>query len=184
MGGYCWASGTQYVVIDDCVNTGTIHCLKISSEIFGYTNSDKTTIRNCVGAGKIVLDDGGQLPSFIGFSSANPDNYTLTGNKLVENDGTQYFTYSITSGKEANIVELKNAPAERVAVVSSSDANAAITAIGKVGASNPGASGTLGYVAPGTAVVTPGTGDTALIVMIIAAVSLLGMGIALKARKA
>ena len=67
-----------------------------------------------------------------------------------------------------------------VAVKSEADAKAAADALGAIGVQ-----GNVGYKAP-AAPGTPSqpTGDTAVWVLVIAGVSLLGMGIALKARKA
>lgn len=182
---YIYGTGSQYGEFTNCVNTGKLHLAKFSGQIVAYTNTVKTVIKDCVGAGQIVPEAAvadNAPATFIGCSSAAVENYPIEGNKIVENDGTEYFSFS--ASVEASQVKLADADPAKLTVVSAADAAAAITAIGKVGASNPGASGTLGYVAPGTAVVTPGTGDTALIVMIVCAVSLLGMGIALRARKA
>lgn len=176
MFGYIWASSTQYATVEKCVNTGTIYCLKIASQIAGYTNSTNTSIKDCVGNGKIVLAEGGQLPSFIGLSSAVAADYAISGNKIVKDDGTQYFTYSINADNSASVVELKDADPAKLAVVEAADAQAAIAALGAIGYQAAQASD------PGT--VTPVvTGDGIVWVALVAAVSVLGMGIALKTGK-
>ena len=186
--GYVWAGGgadsiKNHVEIINNVNYGEIKGTSHVSQIMAYTNSADNIVKNNVGLGKIAAA-GSASPkkSFYSFSSAAIP-AELKDNIIVD-DGTEYATYTATDGKGDNIIEIKaEAAAAMVAVKTEADAKAAADAL-KAGL----VSGTvIGYVAPadpsqgGSSVVT---GDTALIVMIVCAVSLLGMGIALKARKA
>ena len=179
MFGYIWAddeADTQYAKLEKCVNTGTVYCQRIASQIGGYTNSPTTVIKDCVGNGKIVLVEGGQFPTFVGMSSAIAANYAMSGNKIVKDDGTQYYTYSKNDDNSASVIELKDADPAKLAVVEAADAQAAIAALGAIGYQAPQASD------PGT--VTPVvTGDGIVWVALVAALSVLGMGIALKTGK-
>ena len=109
-------------------------------------------------------------------SSAIAANYAMSGNKIVKDDGTQYYTYAKNDDNSASVIELKDADPAKLAVVEAADAQAAIAALGAIGyqaaqASDPGTT---------TPVVT---GDGIVWVALVAAVSVLGMGIALKTGK-
>ena len=192
--GYIYGTSTQYGVFENCVNTGTLHMFKFAGQIVTYTNTPSTTIKNCVGAGKIVKEADameGYPAVFVGFSKADFSQYAIEGNKLVKDDGTEYYGYTRETEEQytKNIIAISAADPAKVAIVEAAEATAAVNAITNLGASGRlGAQGTIGYVDPNAASTDPGTtvitGDSAVIVMIIAAVSLLGMGIALKARKA
>lgn len=183
---YIYGTSTSYGVFENCVNTGVIHRIKWASQIVCYTNTPKTTAKNCVGMGSIV-DDAGALENapavFVGYSSADIDGYAFEGNKLVEGDGTQYYCYSQTDGKAKTL--LAEAPADKLTVVTAAAAKEAADALQAGATSAAGLNKTVavGYVAP-SAGGNPTTGDAAIWFAVIGAVAVLGMGVALKARKA
>ena len=170
---YVWGSDLQYPVIKDCVNTGTIKVdTGFASQFVGYSNTVSAIIENSVAAGKIEKSDNTSFRAIIGYSGADGNGFTaITGNTIVENDGTEYFCYSKTEGKPTPALDATFA--SQVKIASAADAQAAVKALGQIG-----------YVAPQSTNPSQSTGDAAVWAVVIAAVSLLGMGIALKARKA
>ncbi|MCR4682116.1 MAG: hypothetical protein K5647_02170 [Clostridiales bacterium] len=166
------------------------------SHFIAYTNVIDTTIENCIGAGKLTNANEDYNVVF-GLSSASASSYKVSGNKVIE--GVKNYSWAcdayvkdsstseysdqltsttdattgavtVTGDRSANRIPLTADLAEKVRVLTAAEMNELL---------NP-SSGT-GTTDPGTTVVT---GDTAVIVMIVCLVSLLGMGIALKARRA
>ncbi|MBQ2512570.1 MAG: hypothetical protein II534_04425, partial [Clostridia bacterium] len=187
---YSWCGGRNggypHSEVTDCVNKGTITAGSFASQILAYTNDTKameggapqpTQIKNCVGLGKLqrsataAREEAKYYPVIFGLSSSKyATNYDVLLT-IVENDGLGWYAYS--EGTEANRVPLANAPADKLFIKSAAEAEAAAKALGQIG-----------YVAPQSTNPSQPTGDTAVWVLVIAGVSLLGMGIALKARKA
>ncbi len=166
------------------------------SHFIAYTNVIDTTIENCIGAGKLTNANEDYNVVF-GLSSASASSYKVSGNKIIEgiknyswacdayvqDSSTKIYSDQLTSttdattgavtvtgDRSANRIPLTSDLSEKVRVLTAAEMNELL---------NP-SSGT-GTSDPGTTVVT---GDTAVIVMIVCLVSLLGMGIALKARRA
>ena len=181
--GYVWAGGgadsvVTSVDIENNLNKGVIKGTTHVSQIMAYTNKKENVVKNNVGLGKLEKGGDSAILSFYSFSSAEipPE---LKDNVIVS-DGTEYATYTASSGKETNITKIDaDGASAMVAVKTEAEAKAAADALGEIGYKAPAAPADPSQ--GGTTVVT---GDTAVIVMIIAAVSLLGMGIALKARRA
>ena len=182
--GYVWAGGgadsvVNHVDIENNLNKGTISGTTHVSQIMAYTNSKDNIVKNNVGLGKVSKGADAAFLSFYSFSSAAIP-AELKDNIIVD-DGSEYATYTGTAANSGSITKIDaEGAAAMVAVKSEADAKAAADALGTIGVQ-----GTVGYKAPAA----PGdpsqpTGDTAVIVMIVCIVSLLGMGIALKARKA
>ena len=198
---YVWSGGGANDVVTstevtNCVNYGAIKGTTYVSQIMSYTNKKENVVKNNVGLGSVAPTTADASPklAFYAFSSAQlpPE---LKDNIIVA-DGTEYATWTTETGKsgkdqsrtipiggstekvegETTIVFKAE---DYVSVKTVDEAKAAVTALGKIGAS-----GAIGYKAPSTPSEGGATGDTAIIVMIVCAVSLLGMGIALKARKA
>ena len=190
---WCGNQGDNYphAEVTDCVNKGNIAGGSFVSQIVTYTNDTKdmggakqSTKVGGVGLGTVsraadtLRDADKTYLSIVGVSSAATAlNYDF--NLVLSNtDKSTWVSYS--EGTEGNRHPISELP-DTIKIVTPEEAETAAKALGA------GASGTIGYVAPsdpsqgGSTVVT---GDTAVIVMIVAAVSLLGMGIALKARKA
>lgn len=179
---YIYGTGKQYGVFENCVNTGKINRFKYASQIMCYTNTPMTQVKNCIGTGTIVdVAEPTEYPSvFISFSSADFSQYTIEGNKLVAGDGTNYYTYTASQTDYQTL--LTAAPATAVEIVAADAAAAAIAALNVGASGNLGASAAAGYVAPGAP--APTTGDSAVWFAVVGAVAVLGMGVALKARKA
>ncbi len=182
--GYVWAGGgadsvVNHVDIENNLNKGTISGTTHVSQIMAYTNSKDNIVKNNVGLGKVTKGADAAFLSFYSFSSAAIP-AELKDNVIVD-DGTEYATYTATAANSGSITKIDaEGAAAMVAVKSEADAKAAADALGAIGVQ-----GTVGYKAP-AAPGTPSqpTGDTAVWVLVIAGVSLLGMCIALKARKA
>ena len=170
---YVWGNDFQYPVIKDCVNTGTIKVdTGFASQFVGYSNTSTVVIDNSVAAGKIEKSDNSSFRAIVGYGGGDMKGLpSVTGNTIVENDGTEYFCYSKTEGKPTPALDATFA--SQVKIASAADAQAAVKALGK-----------MGYVAPQSTNPSQPTGDAAVWAVVIAAVSLLGMGVALKARKA
>ena len=182
--GYVWAGGgadsvVNHVDIENNLNKGTISGTTHVSQIMAYTNSKDNIVKNNVGLGKVSKGADAAFLSFYSFSSAAIP-AELKDNIIVD-DGSEYATYTGTAANSGSITKIDaEGAAAMVAVKSEADAKAAADALGTIGVQ-----GTVGYKAPAA----PGdpsqpTGDTAVWVLVIAGVSLLGMGIALKARRA
>ena len=192
----------EYAVMKNCVNTGNLTgtykadpkaawqadatknpgsaAATYVSHFIGYTNTDATTIENCIGAGKLTNANEDYNVVF-GLSSATAANYKVSGNKVIE--GTKNFSWACDAFKKdgsnytaeledggdrtANRIALSADLANKVKVLSAAEMAEVLNPTG--GNTDP---------------VTPVTGDAAVWVLVIAGVSLLGMGIALKARKA
>ncbi len=132
--GYIHGSGEKhYGDVENNINYGTITGAGYTSQILGYTNSDFTTIKNNVGAGKVVGSDENRAV-IVGLSSADITKYAISGNYQLENDGTKMYSYADSDSNEKNRVALANMPAGAinfVADVNTADVvNALNTAIG------------------------------------------------------
>ncbi len=199
---YVWCGGQNdnypHAEITDCVNKGNISGGSFVSQMLAYTNDTKamaegekqvTTIKG-IGTGTVARsseasrDADKTYLSFVGCSSASPErttNYNIDV-KLADSDKTVWYAYAepTTDHPEYvdNQVKIANKP-DGLQFVTAAEAEAAARALGEIGYKAPAAPSD-----PGTGTGTVVTGDTAVIVMIVAAVSLLGVGIALKARKA
>jgi hypothetical protein len=175
--GYIYGSGDNgRIEIVDCVNKGEIVATAFASQFMGYTNNVRTVIKNCVGDGKVT----GAVKCITGLSSANPLEYNFEGIKLTANDSTDRLSFATSADNAGNIKSIADYTSQE-GKADSIIANATYTLDATIGYQAPAAPSDPGTTDPGTTVVT---GDTAVIVMIVCAVSLLGMGIALKARRA
>ena len=195
--GYVWCGGQGdnylFARIIDCVNKGNIAGGSFVSQMMCYTNDAKNmdgakqnTFIKGVGLGSVARaaetkrDADKTYLCFIGLSSsAYSVNYDVDV-KLVDTDKTTLYSYAEDDKYDANRVKIENKP-DGLQFVSAADAEAAAAAFGEIGYKAPAAPSDPGTTDPGTTVIT---GDVAVAVMIVAAVSLLGMGIALKARRA
>ena len=159
-------TGTKTVAQNE---NGTAFEATFISQFLGYANTCSNVITNSKGNGKLTNTNNNYNVIF-GISS-DPDcvaNTTISGIELIKDDGTVNFNWcadgSALGDRAASRVSLEDylkieGNAQKIAIVETSS-----------GSTDPGTSA--------------GTGDTALIVMIVCVVSLLGMGIALKARRA
>ena len=178
--GYVYGdSGTgQYAVLDKCVNTGDLYGGKgaFVSNFVAYTNDQMTTIKNCIGSGKCYAIKEGETPYLVvfGCSSAGvSDGSTVSvcpieNNVLIENSGIEYYSYATAEANAVNIIKFEDylaAHPTAFSIKTAAEINELLNPTTPTGPATP-------------------TGDTAVIVMIVCLVSLLGMGIALKARKA
>ncbi len=168
----------QYAVLDNCVNTGDLYGGKgaFVSNFVAYTNDQMTTIKNCIGSGKCYAIKEGETPYLVvfGCSSAGVSDGTtvavcpIENNVLIDNSGIEYYSYATAEANAVNIIKFEDylaAHPTAFSIKTAAEINELLNPTTPAGPATP-------------------TGDSALIVIIIAAVSLLGMGIALKARKA
>jgi hypothetical protein len=115
--GYFYTTGTNFLNVQNCVNTGKIKGKQIASQLFCYGNGANTTVKNNVAAGSVEgFDDAAQLV-FIGLSSANVTEYKVSGNYYVENDGTKMYSYTATATNTASIIEFASRPEGTITVV-------------------------------------------------------------------
>ena len=178
--GYVYGdNGTgQYAVLDKCVNTGDLFggtgCFM--SNFIAYTNDKMTTIKDCVGSGKCSALKEDDKPYMVVFGCSNAgvsDESTVAvcpieNNILVENSGIEYYSYATAEENKINIIKFDEylaAHPTAFSIKTAAEINELLNPTTPTGPATP-------------------TGDTAVIVMIVCLVSLLGMGIALKARKA
>ena len=163
----------SYAVITDCVNTAAITGTgdeTFVSQFMAYSNANDNTIKNCYGSGSVTAKDD-KHAVIIGLSSADATKYAIEGNYVT--DSTKYFSYAKPAEDgtaSPNEIPMSADLAAKVTIATADEINAKIAAMNNPGTTDPGTSA--------------GTGDTAVIVMIVCAVSLLGMGVALKARRA
>ena len=187
--GYVWCGGQGdnylFSQVLDCINKGNIKGGSFVSQFTAYTNDTKdmegakqSTTMTGVGLGTTGRCEEAKrtveqfYDAFVGVSSASTGaNYNID---VYLADSIDYVAYS--EGTETNRIPIADKP-EGLRIVAAAEAETAARALGTIGYKAPAAPSD-----PGTTPVV--TGDTAVIVMIVAAVSLLGMGIALKARKA
>ncbi len=192
--GYVWcgnySSNYLFAKVTNCVNRGAVSGGSFVSQIFAYTNDTRNTdegtikdtaIKDCVGLGSVSRStittrvEEKYYGSVLGFSSATvPENYDVKLT-LVENDGTKYFSYTETAANAVSIMELGTQRAGLVTIATAAQAEAAAAALGLVGYTAP--------VIETPVVDDPATGDSILFVALAALVSVLGMGVAFKARK-
>lgn len=117
--GYVYCTKTFFPDVQNCINAGAVKGGLYASQILGYANSSKMTIKNNLGVGS--LESNGDS-TYLAFLSGGGDtglsaNTNISGNYLVANDGTKYFTYTATAANADNIVELANAREGAVIVV-------------------------------------------------------------------
>lgn len=136
--GYVYSGKTYYPDVQNCINTGAVKGGLYAAQILGYANSNLMTIKNNLAAGSLASNGDSTNLAFYSGSSANfSTNENISGNYIVENDGTRYYTYTATAANSANIVELANAPEGAVIVVTAAQlasgevAHKLNTAIGK-----------------------------------------------------
>ena len=180
--------------VTNCVNYGAIKGTSYVSQIMAYTNAPENVVKNNVGLGSVAASSGTPKLAFYAFSSAALP--AELKDNIIVSDGSEYATWSTETGKEGKDQSrtiLIGGSTEKVdgettivfkaddyvTVKSEAEAKAAADALGEIGYKVPAAPSD-----PGTGTGTVVTGDVAVIVMIVCIVSLLGMGIALKARKA
>ncbi len=103
VGGICayqYGSGSgSYAIVKGCANYGTMTSSKWVSQLLCYTNNNNTQIINNLAAGKVVgeLDDYAVV---VGLSSADINQYVISGNYHIENDGTKKLSHA--DSKEEN----------------------------------------------------------------------------------
>ena len=207
IGGYVWASETtSHAEITNCVNTGAISGTgekTWTSQILCYTNSTKTIINNNIAAGTTTAatDD---YDSFIANSTALIANYTIQNNYFL--NAPKNFSFNASDANVDSRHAFAEAPAgSTVSVTAEQLASGEITYLANVFADQEIFFQTLGTDSLPTTLAghksvvaaqdiwvnpteqtggndNPGTGDAAVYAAIIAVVSILGMGIAVKAR--
>ena len=158
----------SYADIQNCVNKGDITGTgdtTFVSQIMAYANVRDNIIKNNYGLGTVAAKDD-MHAVFIGLSGDDVTLYNIEGNYVT--DSTKYYAYAADEANARNRIEMSADLADKVRIATVAEIEAAMTPPTQQGGDTP-------------AVVT---GDTALIVMIVCLVSLLGMGIALKARRA
>jgi hypothetical protein len=189
--GYVWCGGQNDVylfsTVTDCVNKGNIKGGSFVSQFTAYTNDTKNmegakqlTTMTGVGLGTVARCPEAQREeakcylAFVGVASASTGaNYNIDV-KLADVDKTEWVSYS--EGTEANRIKIADKP-DGLQFVTAAEAQAAADALLP----------TIGYQVqqaadPGTT--TPVvTGDGIVWVAVVAAVSVLGMAVALKAGK-
>ncbi len=205
--GYIYGRANCYGIVDGNVNYGTVSSPGYCSQILAYTNSNSTIVTNNVGAGKVV---GGNdnTAVFVGLSSARIEQYTISGNYYIENDGTKMYSYSDADSNAVNRVALADKPAGTVTFVAdlatADVVNALNTAIGSTAfeikegkialvcnhdayLEIDGACSACGYTEP---VVVPPvdepskpTGDNAWVYVLVAAIAVLGTAVVAKRRE-
>ena len=173
----------QYGRVEGCTNNGNLTGTKtvtqnengtafeatFLSQFLGYANTKSNIFKNSKGLGKLTNTNNNYNVIF-GMSSNTGcvAGTTVEGLQIKKDDGTVNFNWcadgSALGDRAASRVSLEDylkieGNAQKITVVEAS-----------TGTTDPGTSA--------------GTGDTAVIVMIVCLVSLLGMGIALKARRA
>ena len=115
--GYFWTNATNFLNVQNCVNTGKIKGKQIASQLFCYGNGASTTVKNNVAAGSVEGFDANAQLVFIGLSSANVNNYKVSGNYYVENDGTKMYSYTATAENTSSIIEFASRPEGTITVV-------------------------------------------------------------------
>ncbi|MCQ2427525.1 MAG: hypothetical protein MJ137_03850 [Clostridia bacterium] len=187
---YGWGGGGQYMDLEDSVNTGNVTAATFASEFMAYANDPTHIIKNNVGVGTLT----GKYVCIWGVSSSNcaaaPN---IEGNLIKDGDATTWFTYSEgTEGNRIAYSELTEAQVKRVDSVDASklktsNSDALASAAKKAVADAKTQLDFAVTVMRGTSPFSsdaPATGDNAVIIAVVAAVAVLGMGVALKARKA
>ena len=175
----------QYGRVEGCTNNGNLTGTKtvtqnesgtafeatFLSQFLGYANTKSNIFKNSKGLGKLTNTNNNYNVIF-GMSSNTGcvAGTTVEGLQIKKDDGTVNFNWC------ADGSALGDRAASRVSLEDYLKLEGNAQKITFIDGSSSGTSD------PGTTPVV--TGDTAVIVMIIAVVSLLGMGIALKARKA
>ena len=157
----------SYADIENCVNRGDITGTgdtTFVSQIMAYANVRDNIIKNNYGLGTITAKDD-MHAVFIGLSGDDVTLYNIEGNYVT--DSTKYYSYAADDANDRNRIVMSADLADKVKIATVAEIEAAMT---------PATPSQGGSTVP--------TGDTALIVMIVCVVSLLGMGIALKARRA
>ena len=158
----------SYADIQNCVNKGDITGTgdtTFVSQIMAYSNVRDNIIKNNYGLGTVAAKDD-MHAVFIGLSGDDVTLYNIEGNYVT--DSTKYYAYAADEANARNRIEMSADLADKVRIATVAEIEAAMTPPTQQGGDTP-------------SVVT---GDTAVIVMIVCLVSLLGMGIALKARRA
>ncbi len=184
MAGYVWCGGNNglymHSEITNCVNKGKITGGSFVSQFLAYTNdatdagegNKQPTKIQGVGLGSLERSSHTAREAektyfaIVGLSSsakgANYD-YDLT---LADSDKSNWVAYP--EGTEANRIPMETGKPDTIKIVSATEAQAAAAALGAIG-----------YKAP---VTPPATGDAMVWVVVVALVSVLGMGIAVKAK--
>lgn len=134
--GYVYGSGVGRVIIDKCINLGTISSTFFASQLLGYSNNKANTIKNSIAAGKVEKYNGATttLPVVFGLSSAPSVDYKISNLYYLENDGTGYYSYAIAEKNSANRITLADFLANEAHNGKITLFSAAELASGKVGA--------------------------------------------------
>ncbi len=106
---YVYGKANAYAVVNGNVNLGVISSPGYCSQIIAYTNSNRTQITNNIGAGRVVGNDRNKA-LMVGLSSANIENYEISGNCFIENDGTVTYSYANDAKYASNRVALADRP--------------------------------------------------------------------------
>lgn len=105
--GYVFGSGkVGFCRIDKCINLGTVSSTWFASQLLGYSNSTKNTLKNSIAAGKVEKYNNATkaMTVVFGLSNAKSANYPVSNLYYLENDGTEYYSYS--TGTASNRVKL------------------------------------------------------------------------------
>ena len=140
-----------------------------------YTNDTMTTIKNCIGSGKMGGIKEGDKPYLVIFGCSNAGVSAGTGavvcpienNALLDTAGAEYYSYATSADNSINVVKLDAYMAEHPNAILLKSA-AEITELLNAQPTQPEA---------------PVAGDGIVWIAVIAAVSVLGMAVALKAGK-
>jgi len=111
IGGYYWADNSGFnAKIYNSVNYGAVTNTgsgqQVASQILGYSNSTKTELKNNIGYGSVACtgtpanEATPPYTVFLAFSSsAIPTSDYISGNLLIDSDGTEYATFSINTSE-------------------------------------------------------------------------------------
>lgn len=107
--GYVFGSGkVGFCRIDKCINLGTVSSTWFASQLLGYSNSTKNTLKNSIAAGKVEKYNNAAkaMTVVFGLSSAKSTDYTVSNLSYLENDGTEYYSYATAAKNASNKVPL------------------------------------------------------------------------------
>ena len=106
--GYVYGAGVGFCRIDKCINLGTVSSTWFASQLLGYSNSTKNTLKNSIAAGKVEKYNNAAkaMTVVFGLSSAKSTDYTVSNLSYLENDGTEYYSYATAAKNASNRITL------------------------------------------------------------------------------